>query len=163
MKKIVLLAVMFLMTAIYASAQYQNYYVVEQVGQESPNAYMFKIDWENKLFFLEGDKHNDGPMKNFKKNGNTSQFDVYYDPSSGLDMLVYSVVFTTEGDGSFTLTTTYDGFKQTYKLSSTEPAPKAENINDIISAKTKSVKDAIGKGVSKGLDALKKKGKGDKK
>lgn len=175
MKRIILLAVTFLMTAVYASAQYQTYYVVEQLERESPNVYKFQIDWNNKLFFLEGDKHNDGPIKKYKENGNTRSFDVYYDPSSGLNELVFSVVFTTEAEDSFTLSTTYEGFKQTYKLSTTEPvdedeeaaeaaeaAPAATSVNDKISAKTKSVKDAIGKGVAKGLDALKKKGKGDK-
>lgn len=171
MKRILLLAAMFLMTAVYASAQYQTYYVVEQLERESPNVYKFKIDWNNKVFFLEGDKHNDGPIKNYKENGNTRSFDVYYDPSSGLNELVFSVVFTTEAEGSFTLSTTYEGYKQTYKLSTTEPvdeeeeaeaAPAATSVNDKINAKTKSVKDAIGKGVAKGLDALKKKGKGDK-
>lgn len=168
MKRIVLLAAMFLMTAVYASAQYQTYYVTEQLERDSPNVYMFKIDWNKKLFFLEGDNHNDGPIKNYKENGNTRSFDVYYDPSSGLNELVFSVVFTTESESSFTLSTTYEGFKQTYKLSTTEPAGKigeasaATSINDKINAKTKSVKEAIGKGINKGLDALKKKDKADK-
>lgn len=163
MKRFFVLAVLFMATAICASAQYTKYYTVEQVGQEYPSLYMFQVDWNNKLFFLEGDKHNDGPIKNYKENGNTRTFDVWYAPSSGLNEKIYTVKFTTEEGGSYTMELDMgDGYKAVYKLSTTEPVSNrydsgsgsgSGTVNDKISEKAQAVKDAFGKG----LDAIKKK------
>lgn len=72
MKKIILLEALLLSTAFYVSAQYKEYFILEEVGQESPSLYSMKIDWERKLFFIEGDGHNDGPIRNYKENGRLS-------------------------------------------------------------------------------------------
>ena len=163
MKRFLALAVLFLATAICASAQYTKYYTVEQVGQEHPSLYMFQVDWNNKLFFLEGDKHNDGPIKNYKENGNTRTFDVWYAPSSGLNEKIYTVKFITEEGGSYTMELDMGGgYKTVYKLSTTEPvsnrydsgsASGSGSVNEKISEKAQAVKDAFGKGI----DAIKKK------
>ncbi len=164
MKRFLLLAVFFLATAVYASAQYNTYYTVEEVGKEYPSLYKFQIDWNKKLFFLEGDGHNDGVIKNYKESGTTRTFDVYYDPSSGLNEKAYSVNFKSDGDDKYTMVLDMNGYKATYKLSTTEPVVNRggvgkETVNDKINSKAKSIKNAIGKGVSKGLNALKKKDK----
>lgn len=166
MKKFAMLAALFLVSAFCASAQYKVYYTVEEVGMEYPRYYSFQIDWNNKLFFVEGDKHNDGPIKNYKENGNSRSFDVYYDPSSGINEKLFSVNFTPDGGDMYTMILNMDGHKSTFKLSTTEPADEvdvsaegAESIKDVINNKTKALKQAIGKGVTKGIESLKKKSK----
>lgn len=47
------MAVLFVTSAVFASAQqakYTDYYVTEEVGQESASMY-----WNNKFFFIDGD------------------------------------------------------------------------------------------------------------
>ena len=87
------MAAMFLATAIYASAEYKEYYILEQVGQEHPELYSVKIDWDNKFFFIEGDGENDGPIKNYKESGNKRTFDAYYPVKTGIKDKAYAVVF----------------------------------------------------------------------
>ena len=55
MKRLIFFAVIFFAAAFHASAQYQEYYILEQVGQENPSLYSIKIDWKNNFFFIEGD------------------------------------------------------------------------------------------------------------
>lgn len=168
MKRLFVMAVLLIATALCASAQYKEYYTVEEVGQEYPSLYMFKIDWNNKLFFLEGDGHNDGPIKNYKENGNVRIFDVYSDPGSGLNEKVYSVKFTPDEGDNYTIELNMNGYKAVYKVTTKKPAGRGSDsgsINDKISAKTQAMKEAIGRGVTKGLDAIKNKSKkkGDNK
>ena len=162
MKRLFVLAVLFATTAICASAQYTEYYTLEEEGQEYPSLYMFQIDWNNKLFFLEGDNHNDGPIKNYKENGNVRTFDVYYAPSSGLNEKVYTVKFAPLEGEEYKLELNMNGYKAVYKVTTRKPAGRgsdSDSVNGKINAKAQSIKDAIGKGVSKGLDALKNKEK----
>ena len=52
------MAVLFVTSAVFASAQqakYTDYYVTEEVGQESASMYWIRIDWNNKFFFIDGD------------------------------------------------------------------------------------------------------------
>ena len=45
------MAVIFFAAAFNAYAQYQEYYILEQVGQENPSLYSIKIDWKNNNIF----------------------------------------------------------------------------------------------------------------
>ena len=164
MKRLFLLAVLFAATAICASAQYTAYYCIPDENGVEPEAYWFQIDWENKLFFVDGDSENDGPIKNYKESGNTRTFDVYYPPTSGIKDKLYSVKFVTEEGGYYRIhLTTHGGVQMSCKLTTTKPSRGGgdddNSINGKINAKAQSIKDAIGKGVSKGLDALKNKEK----
>lgn len=126
MKKLFLMVVVTLLTMSYASAQWKTYYVVEQVGQENPYMSYFKIDWNNKFFFLDSDSEDETkcPMKNFKESGNKKTFDVYYTPSVGGGKHC-SVVFETDADGKMTLTQILSGGKQTYIISDKKPLKSA--------------------------------------
>lgn len=168
MKRLFLLAVLFAATAICASAQYTAYYCIPDENGVEPEAYWFQIDWENKLFFVDGDSENDGPIKNYKESGNTRTFDVYYPPTSGIKDKLHSVKFVTEEGGFYRIhLTTHGGVQMSFKLTTTKPSrgggDDENSINGKINAKTQSIKDAIGKGVSKGLDALKNKEKNKEK
>ena len=151
MKRIILLAALFVASAFYASAQYKEYYITEEVGKENPSLYSVKIDWENKLFFIEGDGENDGPIKNYKENGNTRTFDAYYPPGTGLKNKAYSVVFVSDGDDKYTISMTIEGYKMTFKT--TTKRPLGSGGGDRMQA----VKESITKGLNNGIDALKKK------
>jgi hypothetical protein len=151
MKKIILLAVMFLATAFYASAQYQEYFTISQEGQEHPELYSIKIDWNNKYFFIEGDGANDGPIKNYKESGNKRTFDAYYPVESGIKSKAYSVVFVSEGDDKYTISMTISGHKMVFNTTTKKPAGSGGG------GKIQSIKESIGKGITDGIDALKKK------
>lgn len=152
MKRILLLAVLFLTTAICASAQYKEYYITEEVGREHPSMYSVKIDWNKKLFFIDGDGANDGPIKNYKENGNKRTFDAWYPVESGLNEKAYSVVFITEEDNKYTISLTINGYKMTFKATTRKPMGSRGGSN-AVQGKFQSMKDAVGKGV----DAIKKK------
>lgn len=151
MKRIILLAAMFLATAIYASAEYKEYYILEQVGQEHPELYSVKIDWDNKFFFIEGDGENDGPIKNYKESGNKRTFDAYYPVKTGIKDKAYAVVFVSDGEDKYTISMTINGYTMTFKA--TTKKPRGAGGGD----KIQEMKESIGKGISNGLDALKKK------
>lgn len=151
MKRIILLAALILASAAYASAQYKEYYITEEVGQENPSLYSVKIDWEKKLFFIEGDGENDGPIKNYKENGNTRTFDAYYPPKTGIESKAYSVVFVSDGDDKYTISMTIEGYKMTFKTTTKKPIGAGGGD------RMQGVKESISKGLSNGLDALKKK------
>ena len=167
MKKIFLLAVVLLSTAFHASAEYKSYYVVEEVGMEYPSFWRFMIDWDAKLFFLESDseRENNGRILKYKEDGNKRTFEVWSSAEGGENLKIYSATFTTDGEGKYTLALVVNPeYKPVFKLSDVEPNKegsgddgKPASLKDKINAKTNSVKDAIGKGVNKGLDALKKK------
>ena len=124
---------MFLATAFYASAQYQEYYITEEVGQEHPSLYSVKIDWKNNFFFIEGDGANDGPIKNLKDKA-------------------YDVVFVSDGDDKYTISMTISGYTMTFKTTTKKPVGSGGGGDRI-----QSMKESIGQGLNKGLDALKKK------
>ena len=154
MKRLIFFAVIFFAAAFHASAQYQEYYILEQVGQENPSLYSIKIDWKNKFFFIEGDGANDGPIRNYKESGNKRTFDAYYPPETGLgnNAKAYSVVFVSDGEDKYTITMTTEGYTQTFKTTTKKPFKPGEGGNRV-----QSMKDAIGKGITNGIDALKKK------
>ena len=152
MKRFILLAVFFLATALYASAQYTEYYVVEQVGKEHPELYSVKIDWDNKLFFIEGDGENDGPIKNYKESGNKRTFDAYYPPKTGLKDKAYSVVFVSDGEDKYTISMTINGYTMTFKTTTKKPRGTGGG-----SDRMQEMKETIGKGITDGIEALKKK------
>jgi hypothetical protein len=152
MKRFILLAVSFFATAIYASAQYKEYYVLEQVGNEYPDLYSVKIDWDNKLFFIEGDGHNDGPIKNYKESGNKRTFDAYYASTSGIKEKAYSVVFVSDGEEKYTITMTMNGHTMTFKTTTKKPRGAGGG-----SDRVQEMKETIGKGITNGIEALKKK------
>ena len=154
MKRFLLLAVLFVTSAIFASAQqakYTDYYVTEEVGQESASMYWIRIDWNNKFFFIDGDNHNDGPIKNYKESGNKRTFDAWYAPSSGINKVAYKVVFVSDGDDKYTITLTIEGYTTTFKCTTKKPG------GNPASDKIQAMKDKIGQGINKGLDAMKKK------
>jgi len=169
MKRLFLMAAMLLVSAVFASAQYKTYYVVEQVGSEYSSFGRFRIDWEKKLFFLESDseKENDGRIKNYKENGNKRTFDVWSSATGYSDEKIYSATFVTEGEGKYTMILAISPeYKPEFKLSDVEPVSSRGggesadgSLKSKINSKVGSVKDAIGKGVNKGLDALKNKKK----
>jgi hypothetical protein len=151
MRRIILVAAMLFAAAFYASAQYKEYYIVEEVGQENPSLYSIKIDWEKMFFFVEGDGENDGPIKNYKENGSTRTFDAYYPPKSGINGKLYSVVFVSDGDDKYTISLTGHGPKMTFKTTTRKP------IGSGGGDRMQSVKESISKGINSGIDALKKK------
>lgn len=159
MKKFLLMAAMLLASTLYASAEYKRYYVVND--NSGSGLYCIRIDWDEKLYELEGDG-NEGEIRNFKENGNQRTFDVYFDHGYGTKEKIYSVVFITESKDSFNITlTTPKNVKSVYKLSSKDPMGGGESggtsVDSKISEKAGQIKDAIGQGINKGLDALKKK------
>lgn len=160
MKRFLLLAVLFVTSAVFASAQqakYTDYYVTEEVGQESASMYWIRIDWDNKFFFIDGDGDNDGPIKNYKESGNKRTFDAWYAPSSGINKVAYKVVFVSDGDDKYTITLTIEGYTTTYKCTTKKPVGSGGGRGGVVGDKMQSVKDKIGQGINKGLDAMKKK------
>jgi hypothetical protein len=161
MKKFLLITAMLFAAATLASAQnYKEYFVVEEVGQEYPSWYSFKFDFEGKFFYHESDSEDEqnGLIKNYKENGNTRTFDVYPSAESshkgGKD---FSATFVTEEDGGITFTMIRpDGYKGTFKLSTTKPGKKGEKSNPVQDAKDK-VNAKVKGALDKGLNAIKKK------
>ena len=158
MKRFLLLAVLFVTSAVFASAQqakYTDYYVTEEVGQENASMYWIRIDWDNKFFFIDGDNHNDGPIKNYKESGNKRTFDAWYAPSSGINEKAYSVVFVSDGDDKYTITLTINGYTATYKATTKKPV--GAGGGNAANEKIQAMKEKIGQGINKGIDAIKKK------
>lgn len=151
MKRLVLLVALLFAAALCASAQYKEYYVLEEVGMENPSLYSVKIDWEKKFFFIEGDGENDGPIKNYKENGKTRTFDAYYPPAIGVDGKAYSVVFVDEGEDKYTITMTIQGHKMVFKTTTKKP------IGSGGGDRMQAMKESISKGLTNGIEALKKK------
>ena len=159
MKRFLLLAALFVTSAVFASAQeakYTDYYVTEEVGQESASMYWIRIDWDNKFFFIDGDNHNDGPIKNYKESGNKRTFDAWYAPSSGINKVAYKVVFVSDGDDKYTITLTIEGYTTTFKCTTKKPGGAGGGGN-AASDKIQAMKEKIGHGINKGIDAMKKK------
>ena len=161
MKRILLIAAMLFASALYASAEYSRYYVTETVtGRDG--MYCIRIDWEEKLYELEGDG-NEGEIRNFKEDGNKRTFDVYFDEGYGTKKKVLSVVFITEDKDTFTITTTTpSNEKSVYKVSTKDPhgwddSTPSNSVAGKISEKANALKDAIGKGINKGIDSMKQK------
>ena len=156
MKRFLLIAVMLLASALYASADYSRYYVTETVSG-SDGMYCIRIDWEEMLYELEGDG-NEGEIRNLKEKDNQRSFDVYFDEGYGTKKKVLSVVFTTDSKDSFTITTvTPSNKKSVYKCSAKDPYGQDDSIEGKIAEKANALKNAIGKGINKGIDAMKKK------
>lgn len=159
MKRFLLIAVMMLASSIFARAEYSRYYITETVkAQDGSYLYCIRIDWQEKLYELEGDG-NEGEIRNFKEDGNKRTFDVWFDEGYGTKKKVLSVVFITESKDTFTITLTKPSkVQEIYKLSSKDPeGGYGASVESSIGDKAGAVKDAIGKGINKGLDALKKK------
>ena len=160
MKRILLVAAMLFASALYASAEYSRYYVTETVtGRDG--MYCIRIDWDEKLYELEGDG-NEGEIRNLKEDGNKRAFDVYFDEGYGTKKKVLSVVFTTEGKDTFTITTvTPSNEKSVYKCSTKDPYGHdnsgSSSIEGKIGEKANALKNAIGKGITKGIDSMKQK------
>lgn len=160
MKKFLLMAVMALISVSYASAQWKTYYALEQVGVEYPGQSFFKIDWNNKLFFLDSDSEDETkcPIKNYKENGSTKTFDVYYTQNVGGGKYC-SCTFSVDDNGKITLVQTLYGgngktSKLTYILSDKKPAKDA--ISD---ARKADPKELIKGGLEKVANVFKKKDK----
>ena len=153
MKRFLLIAVMLVASSVFAYAEYSRYYVTETVkAAEGSYLYCIRIDWQEKLYELEGE------IRNFKEVGNQRTFDVWFDGGYATKRKVYSVVFTTESKDTFTIVLTNpSNVKQEYKLSTKDPNGHDTESSGILGNKTEMIKGAIGKGINKGLDALKKK------
>ena len=160
MRRILLVAAMLLASALYASAEYSRYYVTETVtGREG--MYCIRIDWEGKLYELEGDG-NEGEIRNLKEDGNQRTFDVYFNEGYATSQKVLTVTFTTESKDTFTITTvTPSNEKSEYKVSTKDPNgwddSGSSSIEGKIGEKANAIKDAIGKGINKGIDSMKQK------
>lgn len=128
----------------YASAEWTTYYVVEQVGQEYSAFSTFKIDWENKYFFLDSDSEDEtkGPIKALKTNGNKKTFNVHYTKVLNEEFF-FSAEFVTDGEGKFTLTQNIDGNKRTFILTDKKPAGTA--IKEARQNPGTLIKDGFGK------------------
>lgn len=129
MKKLLLLTIAVLCSVSYVSAQqWQNYYVVEEEGQENASAYWFRIDWNGKYFFMDSDSEDEqkAPIKNYKESGNKRTFDVYYTSQAGGEKFC-SVEFITESDSKFKLIQTIGEVKMSYILSPKEPSKSGSN------------------------------------
>ena len=147
MKKLLLLAIVVLCSVSYVSAQqWQNYYVVEEEGQEYNSAYWFRIDWNGKYFFMDSDSEDEqkAPIKNYKESGNKRTFDVYYPSMAGGEKFC-SVEFITESDSKFKLIQTIDGVKRTYILSPKEPSKSDSNSSTSESGGKLNVNKALDK------------------
>ena len=160
MKRFLLVAAMLLASALYASADYSRYYVTETVSG-GDGMYCIRIDWDEKLYELEGDG-NEGEIRNLKENGNQRTFDVYFDEGYGTKKKVLTVVFTTESDDTFTITTTTpENVKSVYKASTKDPYGHDDSgsasVEGKIGEKANALKNAIGKGITKGIDSMKQK------
>ena len=158
MKRFLFISLMMLASSMFAYADYSRYYVTETVtGRDG--MYCIRIDWQEKLYELEGDG-NEGEIRNLKEDGNKRTFDVYFDEGYGTKKKVLSVVFTTDSKDAFTITTvTPSNEKSVYKCSTKDTMGNGSgsSVESKIGEKAGAVKDAIGKGISNGLDALKKK------
>ncbi len=155
MKKFLLLAIVAFCSISHAAAQqWQDYYVVEEVGQENASVYWFRIDWDNNYFFLDSDSEDETkcPMKNLKVNGNKKTFDVYYTQSVGGGKFC-SIEFITEGDGKYKITQIIDNYKATYILSDKKPLKGGGDDA------RKNPKELIKGGVDKVTNLFKKKDK----
>lgn len=153
MRKVLLSTLMLLFSVSYASAAWKTYYIIE--NRENAFSDVFKIDWENNLFFLDSDSEDEtkAPIKNLKTNGNTKTFDVYYTPSVGGGKYC-SVKFTTTDDGKITITQTLaGGHKVTFGLSDKKP------MKDAIRDARRDPKELIKGGVDKISNVFKKKDK----
>ena len=159
MKRLFLIAAMLLTSDLYASADYSRYYVIETVSGLD-GMYCIRIDWDEKLYELEGDG-NEGDIRNLKEDGNQRTFDVYFDEGYGTKKKVLSVTFTTESKDSFTITTVNpSNQKSVYKCSSKDPMgndSESSSVEGKIGEKANALKNAIGKGINKGIDAMKQK------
>lgn len=151
MKRFLLIAVMLLASALYASADYSRYYVTETVSG-SDGMYCIRIDWEEMLYELEGDG-NEGEIRNLKEKDNQRSFDVYFDEGYGTKKKFLSVVFTTDSKDSFTITTvTPSNKKSVYKCSTKDPMGNdsgSPSLEGKIGEKANALKNAIGKGIDK--------------
>ena len=156
MKKLMTLTFMLLFTVFYASAEWTTYYIVEDKGGCAMSD-RFKIDWENKYFYLDSDSEDEtkSPIKNLKTNGNTKSFDVYYCAMAGGGKFC-SIQFTTEAEGKYTLVQTIQGTKMTFGLSDKKPT------KDAIRDARKDPRELIKGGVDKITNVFKKKDKKDK-
>lgn len=162
MKKLLLLAIVAFCSISYVQAQqWKDYYVVEEVGQEDASAYWFRIDWDNKYFFMDSDSEDEqkAPIKNYRENGNKRSFDVYYPAIAGGGKYC-SVEFTTAEDGKMTLTLILPGengqtYKPTYIVSDKKPLKGGGNGGDA----RKDPKELIKGGVDKVTNLFKKKDK----
>lgn len=154
MKRLSLMLFVALFSMSYASAQWKTYYILEQVGVEYPSQSYFKIDWNNKLFFLDSDSEDETkcPIKNLKESGNKKSFDVYYTPSVGGGKHC-SIEFSSSEDGKWTLVQKLPGGKQTFILSDKKP------MKDAIRDARKDPKELIKGGVDKVTNLFKKKDK----
>lgn len=168
MKKLFFLMSLFFASTLYVSAQYQTYYVVEQVGEKGSAFGNFKFDWTGKKFFFESDSpdENDGLIKNFKESGNKRTFDVYPAPISGVDRKAFSAEFTTDGNDRYTFTQIHsNGTKHTYILTTQEPkgSSNAASANPQIGsgksvpAPEDKAESGVKKALNKGLGVFKKK------
>ena len=162
MKKLLLLAVVALISMSYASADWKTYYVIEQVGQEYPAQSYFKIDWEKKLFFVDSDSEDETkcPMRNIKENGSKKTFAVYYTPSVG-GGLYFNGEFNTDADGKITLVQSMKNdrggiMKLTYILSDKKP------LKDAIKDARRDPKELLKGGIEKASNLFKKKDKKEK-
>ena len=157
MKKFLLISAMLLVSTLYASADYKRYYVTETVKGDDC-MYCIRIDWNENLYELEGDG-NEGDIRNLKENGNQRTFDVYFDAGYGTKKKVLTVVFTTETKDTFTIeTTTPANKKSIYKVTTKDPeGGYGASIDSKIGEKAGQIKEAIGKGITKGIDAMKNK------
>ncbi len=152
MRKVLLLTFM-LFSLSYASAAWKTYYIIE--NRENAMSDIFKIDWENNLFFLDSDSEDEtkAPIRNLKVNGNTKTFDVYYTKSVGGGKFC-SVKFVTGEDGKFTLTQTLSGGqKVTFGLSDKKP------LKDAVRDARRDPKELLKGGVEKISNVFKKKDK----
>ncbi len=162
MKKILLMAFFCLCMAVGASAQYKEYYSLEQEGMEYPNIGIFRIDWNNKLYFLDSDSEDEtrGQIKNYKESGNKKTFDVWYPEGTGYTGKLYSIEFTTLEEHKFKLVHILadTGYKQVYTVSDKKPLKsKSQGNSDPKTSLTDKVKNSVGNGIKKGLNAIKKK------
>ena len=145
MKRLFLFVFMAITAISYASAEWTTYYVTEQVGQEYPSLSTFKIDWDNKWFFLDSDSEDEtkGPIKKLQVNGNKKTFNVHYTKVLNEDFFC-GIEFVTEGEGKFTLTQILEGgHRLTFILSDKKPAGDA--IKDARQNPGALIKDGIGK------------------
>ena len=156
MKRTILILLVSLASMPYIFAQEWNaYYVVEEVGQKEASAYWFKIDWKNKLYFLDSDSEDEtkGVMKNYKEEGKKKSFDVHYPASAGIKEKLWSIEFTTEeGEDKYSIVQTLpNGHKAKFILSTQEPKKDSDNS---VPGKVKSAKEDIKKGVNNALKKI---------
>lgn len=116
MKKILLLFVLMMGIAVYASAEKRTYYVVSSLENPEEDAHgEYCIDVEKKTFVFSGG--GTAPIRNYKKKGAVETFGTWDDE---LETISFEITLET-GEQTTMKFKSFDGRKFGYVVSTTKP------------------------------------------